>query len=240
MNTVKIQNGNTKMIAHRGVSGLELENTCAAFIAAGNRSYFGIETDVHQTGDGKFIIIHDDTTARVSGTDLTVEETAFETLRQLQLSDPFGTPRKDLCLPSLDEYLSICKKYEKIAVLELKNPMSPDTVRGVLDIVAAHEYLAGTLFISFYPENLISLREMQPDQPIQFLADRIPDPQALAAFLKQHRFHLDAYYQAVTPEIVRLMHENQIEVNVWTVDDPQDAEKLISMGVDYITSNILE
>ena len=33
------------MIAHRGVSGLELENTCAAFVAAGNRSYFGIETD---------------------------------------------------------------------------------------------------------------------------------------------------------------------------------------------------
>ena len=39
--------GNVKMIAHRGVSGLERENTCPAFVAAGVKSYYGIETDVH-------------------------------------------------------------------------------------------------------------------------------------------------------------------------------------------------
>ena len=240
MNTMKMNQTTARMIAHRGASGLEPENTCAAFIAAGNRSYFGIETDVHQTADGKFIIIHDDTTSRVSQKDLTVEQTDFETLRQVQLSDPLGPPRKDLFLPSLEEYLSICKKYEKTAVLELKNPMTPDAVQRIVDIVSALGYLDRTLFISFYPENLVALREMQPNQPVQLLVDRIPDPQALLTFLKQHRFGLDANYQAVTPEIVRLMHEHRIEVNVWTVDDPRDAEKLLDMGVDYITSNILE
>lgn len=53
------------MIAHRGVSGIECENTAAAFVTAGNRSYFGIETDVHRTADGQYIIIHDDDTKRV-------------------------------------------------------------------------------------------------------------------------------------------------------------------------------
>ena len=71
MDTVKLQNkGNCEMIAHRGVSGIELENTCAAFVAAGNRSYFGIETDVHRTADGQYVIIHDDTTTRVTGQEL--------------------------------------------------------------------------------------------------------------------------------------------------------------------------
>ena len=37
------EHGNTKMIAHRGASCLECENTAAAFIAAGNRSYWGME-----------------------------------------------------------------------------------------------------------------------------------------------------------------------------------------------------
>ena len=54
-----------RMIAHRGVCGLERENTCAAFVAAGNRSYYGVETDVHRTADGKFIIIHDDNISRL-------------------------------------------------------------------------------------------------------------------------------------------------------------------------------
>ena len=31
-----------------------------------------------------------------------------------------------------------------------------------------------------------------------------------------------------------------IKVNCWTVDDPEIAERLVSWGVDYITSNILE
>ena len=52
MNTIKFDKKNVKVIAHRGVSGLERENTCASFVAAGNRSYYGIETDIHKTMDG--------------------------------------------------------------------------------------------------------------------------------------------------------------------------------------------
>ena len=90
MNTEKIIKKDVKMIAHRGVSGLEKENTAAAFVAAGNRSYFGIETDIHCTADGKFIIIHDDTTTRVTGIEKTVEETDFDALRAMKILDLDG------------------------------------------------------------------------------------------------------------------------------------------------------
>ena len=40
MDTIKIDKNNVKLIAHRGVSGIERENTAAAFVAAGNRSYY--------------------------------------------------------------------------------------------------------------------------------------------------------------------------------------------------------
>ena len=40
MDTVKITNKNgVKIVAHRGASALERENTCASFLAAGNRTY---------------------------------------------------------------------------------------------------------------------------------------------------------------------------------------------------------
>ena len=42
MDTIHIDSRGVKMVAHRGVSGLEKENTASAFVAAGNRSYFGI------------------------------------------------------------------------------------------------------------------------------------------------------------------------------------------------------
>ena len=60
MNTVKIDKYFRGMIAHRGLSGIETENTLPAFIAAANRSYFGIECDVHASKDGKIIVTHDD------------------------------------------------------------------------------------------------------------------------------------------------------------------------------------
>ena len=45
MDTIKIDSGSTRMIAHRGLSGLETENSIPAFVAAGNRGYYGVETD---------------------------------------------------------------------------------------------------------------------------------------------------------------------------------------------------
>ena len=44
----------------------------------------------------------------------------------------------------------------------------------------------------------------------------------------------------MTREIVEKVHAAGLEVNVWTVDDPEIGAEMIALGVDYITSNILE
>ena len=137
MNTIKITAScKPRMIAHRGVSGLETENTNAAFVAAGNRSYYGIETDVHRTLDGNFVIIHDDTTARVAVDNLRVEESTYDTLRGLLLKQKDGVKgRTDIRIPNLQEYIGICKYYEKAAVLELKNHMEREDVYKICCIL---------------------------------------------------------------------------------------------------------
>ena len=65
MNTIKFDNKNTRVTAHRGLSGLERENTASAFVAAGNRNYYGIETDIYRTSDGHFVVNHDGRANRV-------------------------------------------------------------------------------------------------------------------------------------------------------------------------------
>ena len=88
MNTAKYNSQNTLTIAHRGLSGLEVENTNAAFVAAANRSYYGIETDIHRTGDGHFVVMHDSNLMRVSGEDVDVEKTALSDILNVVLFDP--------------------------------------------------------------------------------------------------------------------------------------------------------
>lgn len=240
MNTIKLDSKNVKMIAHRGLSGLEKENTNAAFVAAGNREkYFGIETDVHRTVDGRFVIFHDDNTRRVGLDKLVIEESTYDTLRKLQLTDIDGKRgRTDLVIPELLEYIRICQKYEKYCVLELKNEFKKEEVFQIVDCIKETGYLDHVIFISFALKNLVALREKYPKQPAQFLLDRW-DRTSLD-LLTKHHLGLDIYYKSLTKEIVDQVHGIGQEVNVWTVDTREDGEAMVALGVDYITSNILE
>lgn len=239
MNTIAIDKKQAKMVAHRGVSGLEAENTCAAFVAAGNRSYFGIETDVHVTKDNQIAVIHDDNTIRVSGVDKIVEESTLEELQSIPLyNKEQGVYRTDLRIPTLADYISICKRYDKIAVLELKNRMTPEAIAQIVDIIKEQDYLENVIFISFSWDNVADLRKMLPEQKVQFLIGTYDE--ALIEKLISHRIDLDIRYTSVTKELVDILHKHNLEINCWTVDKAEDAKQLIEWGVDYITSNILE
>ncbi len=241
MNTLLLDSPKPLMIAHRGLSGIEMENTCSAFVAAGNRSYYGIETDVHVTTDGRYIVIHDDTTGRVALDDLRVEESTYETLRSLRLADRDGRRgRRDLMLPSLSEYMEICKKYEKQSVLELKNPMEPEHIEKIVQCVRDAGWLAHTTFISFSLENMLYIRRLLPDQKAQFLIEGQPDWENVKRILAENRLDLDIDYQLLTEKRVKEIHDLGREVNVWTVNSLADARRLRDYGVDYITTNIIE
>jgi len=238
MNTIKFDKKQVKMVAHRGVSGLEPENTISAFIAAGNRSYFGIETDVHVTADNRFLIMHDSNFLRTAGVDMVIEEHTYEELRAIPLRDKQGNYRSDLRAPSLQEYINICKYYDKVAVLEIKNHMQPEQIAAMVRCIEAMEYLEQTIFISFDWDNLVSVRAVKPQQNVQFLTSHWDE--ALPQRLMDAGFDLDIHWKAVDAKKTALLREKGIVVNVWTCDQPEDGQALAEMGVDYITSNILE
>ncbi|MBE6632292.1 MAG: hypothetical protein E7623_06280 [Ruminococcaceae bacterium] len=239
MNTVKIDKKNTKMIAHRGVSGLERENTCAAFVAAGNRSYYGIETDMHLTADGKFAIIHDGTPSRVAGVDINIEGESFDKIADIRLYDrDYNTTRRDLLIPELDEYIRICKRYEKVAVLELKSAPNTELFTEMIELIRSYDYIENTVFISFISESILEVRRQLPEARIQFLTGGWDA--GLLGWLEENRFGLDIEHRSVNKELVDLIHSKGLEINCWTVDSKERAEALAEMGVDYITSNILE
>lgn len=236
--TIHVNLPGVRMVAHRGVSGLERENTCAAFVAAGNRSYFGVETDIHRTADGQYIVFHDDNLVRLLGDERVVEEMRFDELRALRLTDLDGNARGDLLLPTLAEYVNICKKYDKDCVLEVKNHFEPEDIDNVIAIIRGIGWLERTIFISFDLPNMLCIREKLPQQRAQYLVSTFGDD--LLSILTQNHLDLDIKYSSLSAEQVRACHEAGIKVNVWTVNEAADAERLAGYGVDFITSNILE
>ena len=239
MNTIKINKKTTQMVAHRGVSGIETENTNAAFVAAGNRSYYGVETDIHRTADGRFVVCHDNDLKRVAGVNIPVETTSLAELQSIVLFDKDGTKnREDLRVSVLENYLSICKKYGKHCVLELKSDFTDEEIAKIVDIAKGLEYLENVTFISFIYSNMTKIRKLCPSQSVQFLFDKFNEE--LIQRLIADRIDVDVHYKALTRETIALLHENGLKVNCWTVDDPKYAEALVEWGVDYITSNILE
>lgn len=239
MDTIKVNKGNVKMVAHRGLSGLETENTAAAFVAAGNRSYFGAETDIRFTRDGVIVLMHDGSTERVSGVKKLPEKTRFARLRKLMFKDKIDTEvRGDLVIATLADYLRICKKYDKHCVIEIKTELTAVQASKVVEEVEKYYDLKNVTFISFVKNSLITLRALLPKQPMQFLTSEYkPEHMAL---LDEYNFDLDVNHKCVTKELIDEVHAHGHEFNVWTVDDPARAEELAAWGVDYITTNILE
>ena len=247
MNTVKFDKGNVLMIAHRGLSGIETENTNSAFVAAGNRSYFGIETDIHVTPDEKFIVIHDELTVRVCDTVVNVEETPYDKLRELRLRNIAKYDEAELCkndvrgdilLPSLAEYVGICRKYEKKCILELKRRFETKHIEKVVEELKELNYIENVVFISFEFENLVDLRALLPDAEIQYLVYDFDED--VREKLNKYNFELDIKHTALTPDVIDTVHSDGHRVNCWTVDKREDGERLAAWGVDYITTNILE
>ena len=227
------------MIAHRGVSGLERENTCPAFVAAGVKSYYGVETDVRMTKDGKFIICHDGDLMRVGGLNISIEQSTFAELRKVRLKDTDDvTAREDLCLPSLQEYVAICRKYNKQSILELKGEFPENKIVEMVELIQSMGWFERTTFISFCGENLVVLRNNFPNADIQFLAMKCGEEEI--AFMKKYGFDADLFKKVITKELVDTLHEKGIKVNCWTIDDLENATRMRDCGVDFITSNILE
>ena len=239
MNTIKFNKQNVLVVAHRGLSGIEKENTNSAFVAAGNRSYYGIETDIRRTADGHFIVNHDSALTRVAGENVRVEEVSLSVSQSIVLFDKDGSKdRVDLRPCTLENYISICKKYEKHCVLELKSDFTVEETERFISVIKSFDYLDNLTFISFKFDNLVKIREILPDQPIQYLFSEINDEVIERSI--NAKFDVDVRYTELTAEYVQRFHDAGLKVNCWTVDSPEDAERLVEMGVDYITSNILE
>jgi glycerophosphoryl diester phosphodiesterase len=114
MNTAKTP----LVLGHRGYRARYPENTLLAFREAISAGADGVECDVQKTADGQYVVIHDDTTDRVTGSRGDVGRMSFDELRALDFGSGESIPLLDdfLALLPGDAYLDLELKEETLTV----------------------------------------------------------------------------------------------------------------------------
>lgn len=228
-----------KLIAHRGYSKYELENTKEAFLAAANRSYFGIETDVVMLADRSFVLFHDDDLNRLVGKNQMIRDLTYEEVMSLELEQKgtYHTYKYRVC--NLVEYLRICKHYQKKCVIELKWGIDNDAVDKIMELILNEDMYEDSLIICYTMSTILYLKDKYPTYQIQFLLGYLYSKKLIDQCLEEN-ISIDLRHDLVTKELVDRFHQKGLEVNSWTVDDENEFKRLEECGIDYLTTNILE
>ena len=228
----------TRLIAHRGFSSREVENTLPAFLLACREEGFaGVECDVQVTKDGKFVIFHDRDLKRMCGVDIKVSDLTLSELQYYPLFNNSGILDYRYHIPSIEEYLEVCKTHNKICVIELKSRMNFSQVKQLLDFVKKYEYLHNCIFISFHLYCLVFLRLLSKEAELQHICDYTVKKKGW--ILRRFRIGIDYKHTIIKPTEIALFKKYGLSTNSWTVNDPQIATKLMSYDIDFITTNYL-
>ncbi|MFA7127438.1 MAG: glycerophosphodiester phosphodiesterase family protein [Bacilli bacterium] len=238
-----------KWVGHRGFRGPFAQNTVPAFIEGAKQGCFALECDVRISIDDVYYISHDDVFLDYLFTDPNLigklmSSYPWTELKAFELQGRFNESLyRGFHLASLEEYLTICKSYQIGAIIELKwtkglNPNDTSGVPGLLALVNKHNMFDQSIFMSSMREVLVAIKNTNPDATIQLLTGSKTTTIEVAKWCVDHGFSIDALAQKLTPEIIALMHDHQLLVNSYTVNDNLIAKELIDLGVDMITSDI--
>jgi len=227
------------IIAHRGASRQAPENTMAAFRKALELGAGGIETDVHLSADGRLVIIHDETVDRTSNGKGLVGEKTFEELRKLDFGSWFSPDFSGEKIPELDELLELVSGWDGLLNIELKNGpvFYPGIEQAVAAAVRKHKLMNRTIISSFNHYSLVEIRKIDPEiKTAPLYMAGLYEPWVYARRIGAAAIH--PLFYNIVPEIIKGCKRNNIMVNPFTVDRPEQIKAMAAAGVDGIITNV--
>ncbi len=222
------------VIAHRGASSSAPENTFAAFdraLALGARH---IELDVHATGDGHVVVIHDDTVDRTTDGAGPVTSQTLAGLKTLDAGSWFGAPFAGERIPTLDETL---ERYRSRAHLHIEiKGRAPDLARRTVDLIRQHGMDGHVTVTSFKKARLEEVRACGLDAPLGWLVAEATDA-VVAEARALGAAQLCPKASTVTGALVRRLHDAGFLVRAWGVGTEELMQQVVRSGADGMTVN---
>lgn len=239
-------------VGHRGASGELPENTLPSFARALEQGARILETDVHPSVDGVAVIFHDHDVDRTTDGSGPIAEKSLDALRGLDAGHGF-TPDGGASFPSRGQGIGIPTLEEAFASfpdarfnIEIKQGD-----RAFLEQVvkASAGRAERTLLTSASDAVIAELRAVLSDTGVPVAmgastgdcvafvkaatAGEPPPPEPMALQIPTHF----GEHPLVTPELVGFAHRHDVQVHVWTINDPAEIERLLDLGVDAVMSD---
>jgi glycerophosphoryl diester phosphodiesterase len=234
------------VVAHRGASALEPENTLASFESALRAGADVVELDVRLTADGVPVVLHDpDVAATTDGTGY-IHELTIGQVKDLDASRGRG-PRQEI--PTLVQALDLLADHRAAVNLEIKNlPGEPafdspreSILEAAVAAVRASRFPAAVLVSSFNWLAIERCRDLAPELRTGFLTIAPVDAWASLVYVQHHGHD---FVLPQTPALaaagegfVREAHAAGVRVGTWVADDEDLLATLFGWGVDAVASN---
>lgn len=239
------------VIGHRGYCQFAPENTLPSFKLAVAAAADLVELDYYHTKDGQLIVIHDpdldrttDATNRWGQQHIKVDSRTAAEIQSLDAGRWFGPIYAGTRVPLLREALDTIQK-SSVTLIERK----AGDPAACIKLLREKDLINRVVVQSFDWDYLQAFHQQEPQQilgalgPPHKLADgsKPSDAKELNAAwldeLQKSGAKVAVWSQQVSKEAVQLAHARGLKVWVYTINDPQLANRLLDMGVDGIITN---
>jgi glycerophosphoryl diester phosphodiesterase len=212
------------IFGHRGAPGYprQGENTIASFRKALRCGATGLEFDVRCCGDGRLVVIHDETIDRTTNGRGRVAGLSYEQLRQFDAGDGETIP---LLNDVLDQFGGQC-----LLNIELKGA---GIARDVKNLVVERRLEQHVIVSAFEWQELSPLT---PEVPIALLSSKVGNLIEAAREMRAAAIH--PRRDLVTATLIAAARHANLRINVWTVNDASEISHFRDLGVDGIFTDV--
>ena len=228
-----------RLCAHRGFSTVAPENSMPAFGAAVALGAEEIEFDLWTTKDGEIVSCHDETLDRVSNGTGRITERTLSELEQLDFGSKWGEAFSGLPVVRFEDILQkfAGRVVMNIHVKTLSDDYDEDAIRRIVSLIHKYDCEGHVYFMISHDGAIRKFQKIAPHIPIcvGHLSERPWEIVERAVELGCYKVQLFKPY--FNEETVKRAHENGILCNVFYADDPEEAKKYISMGIDTVLTN---
>jgi glycerophosphoryl diester phosphodiesterase len=203
------------IIGHRGAKG-HPENTLPSFEAALDQGADGVELDVRLSGDGQLIVVHSPV---VGG--LLVKSTPFEKFRNL------GNGYE---IPLLE---GVLKRFSGRTFLDIELKERGFEEQAIA-MIKRHAEIKDVMISGLNTDMLNKVHELQPDVQLGFIYNRTQEEQS------RHNSPIDfviPQFRLASRELIEDVHDEDLQVFAWTVNQETEMRRLLSLGVNGIITD---
>lgn len=239
------------LFSHRGANRIFPENSIPAFKLAMERGVDVLETDFRLTKDNRLVVFHDASLERMTGQTEVVRQISFQEIQKInigihfQLENEYPYRNKPIFIPSLEELFETFPQMRFNIDIKDREYEAAEILWDLIERKNLHEQI---VVGSFYSDIIKYFRKISQRRVATSASAHemwywgfshqmgftLPFQPPMEAFQIPPRHKI---FDLASPRFIQQTHRKKIYIHYWTINDPDEMERLFEAGADGIMSD---